>query len=89
MDDASKEDERFNDSKVRGSGFLEKARSSGSGEHTAGLGRWNNDRGRETYRSKRRDEIRHEEVPGALRTGATRNETRGERGSLVCSPQRI
>ena len=46
MDDATKEGERFNASKVRGSGHLEKARSSGSGEHAAGLGRWKNDRGK-------------------------------------------
>ena len=58
MNDASKEDERFNASKVRGSGYLEKAQSSGSGEHAAGLGRWKNDPGRGTYRSKRRDEVR-------------------------------
>ena len=93
MDDASKEDERFNASKVRGSGYLDKARSSGSGEHAAGLGRWENDRGRGTYRSKRRDEVRHGEIPGALRTGATIVETRRERagcsGPLVRSPQRI
>ena len=52
MDDASKEDERLNASKVQGSGYLENARSSGSGEHAAGLGRWKNARGRGTYRSK-------------------------------------
>ena len=93
MDDACKEDERFNASKVRGSGYLENARSSVSGEHAAGLRRWKNDRGRGTYRSKRRDEVRHQEVPSALRTGATRDETIRERagcsGPLVRSPKRI
>ena len=90
MDVASKEDERFNASKVRSSGHLENARSSGSREHAAGLGRWKNDLRRGTYRSKRRDEVRHEVVPGALWTGATRDETRTERagcsGLLVRSP---
>ena len=76
MDDSSKEDEGFNASKVRGSGHLENARSSGAGEHAAGLGRLKNDRGRRTYGSKRRHEVRHEKVAGAQWTGASGDETR-------------
>ena len=53
MNDASKEDEGLNASKVRGSGYLENARASGSGEHAAGLGRLENDCGGRTHSLER------------------------------------
>ena len=53
MDNTSKEDEGLNASKVRGSGHLENARSSGPGEHAASLGRWKNDCGGKTHSFER------------------------------------
>ena len=90
MDNASKEDERHNASKIRGSRHLEDARTSGSGEHVACMGRRENDRRRRTHRTKRRDEFRYEKVPGALRIRAggdlTRRERAGRSRLFICRP---
>ena len=39
---------------------------------------WKKDRGRKTYRSKRRHEVRHDKISGALWSGASGDETRRE-----------
>ena len=90
MDDSSKEDERLNASKIRGSGHLENTRSGESREHVTGMGRRENDRGRRTHRTKRRNEIRYKKVSSALRIIASGNGTGRERAGsgslLICSP---
>ena len=90
MDNASKEDERLNASKIRGSRHLEDARTSGSGEHVASMGQREIDRRRRSHHTKRRDEFFHEKVPGALRIRASEDVTRRKRAVrgrlLICRP---
>ena len=50
----------------------------GFGEHVAGVGIWQDDRGRRTHCTEGRDEVCHEKIPGTLRTGAGGDEIGGE-----------